>query len=199
MTQHTIAALVGDSKTTSPVGRRVVALCVFFALAGCNSSVTPTSSVAARSPDRSSCAVTIAAPPIAVPAAVTAFILGGVVLPPGMTPAPLDTMFGNDAMWVQLGTSDGTLVVGPDLHAKFVSYRLVDGNLTVSARRLDGPTGSVEISVPDGYGSSGFQAVGIVFPSPGCWSMTETVPGHDLVFVLRVLSAPTSYRRWVTD
>ena len=69
------------------------------------------------------------------------------ILPAGMTPPPLRTFYGNDALWVNLGTSDGTLPGVPEpgghLGAKFGTYRLVEGKLTVSARRLDGPSGDV--------------------------------------------------------
>jgi hypothetical protein len=117
------------------------------------------------------------------------------ILPAGMTPPPLRTMYGNGALWVDLGTSDGTLPgvaePGGRLGAKFPTYRLIDGTVTVSARRLDGPSGNVSTSAdPQGYyGASGFLPVGADFPSPGCWSVTETVSGRDLVFVVRLVSS----------
>ena len=101
-------------------------------------------------------------------------------------------MYGNAALWVDLGTTDGTLVGSADanerLGAKFPTYRLATGPLTISAHRLDGPSDGVATSVPEGYGPTGFQAVGVDFPSIGCWSITETVAGHDLTFVVDVVS-----------
>ena len=167
----------------------VAALTMMLALTGCSTSV-PTSPATTRAPNASTCPVTIAAAPDAVPAPVASFEVGGMILPAGMTPPPLRTFYGNDALWVDLGTSDGTLVGVPEaaghLGAKFGTYRLMNGSLTVSARRLDGPSGDVRASVPDGYGLSDFQSMGISFPSVGCWSVTETVAGHDLDFVVRV-------------
>ena len=34
--------------------------------------------------------------------------------------------------------------------------------------------------------------MGISFPSVGCWSVTETVAGHDLVFVVRLVPGPSA-------
>jgi hypothetical protein len=40
--------------------------------------------------------------------------------------------------------------------------------------------------VPDGYGPTGFQATGLVFPTPGCWEVTGRVGQDTLRFVLSV-------------
>jgi hypothetical protein len=118
---------------------------------------------------------------------------GGMTLPSGMTPPPLH-MYGNDALWAELGTGDGTLEVAEGsnglLPAKFPTYRLVNGSLTVRTRRLDGPSDGARVDVPGGYGTDGFQAVGVSFPAPGCWSISETVAGQTLSFVVRVAAAP---------
>lgn len=167
----------------------VAALALIVSCAAPAPSTTDSPSAATRA-----CPVTSATGPDAVPSPVAAFAIGGMILPPGMTPPPLRTMYGNAALWVDLGTTDGTLVGSPDasgrLGAKFPTYRLVTGPLTVSARRLDGPGDGVATSVPEGYGPTGFQAVGVDFPSIGCWSITETVAGHDLTFVIDVVSSP---------
>jgi hypothetical protein len=171
--------------------RSALALLTVSVLVGCTTS-TPTVSATIDSAVSSACPVTQPAAPDAVPAAVAAFMVGGMILPTGMTPPPLRTMYGNDALWVDLGTSDGTLPgvaeTGGGLGAKFPTYRLVDGNVAVSARRLDGPSAAVSSTAdPAGYGTSGFLPVGVDFPSTGCWSVTETVAGRDLVFVIRVV------------
>ncbi len=175
--------------------RCLAALGVIIALAGCSSTPTPPGLSTTGTPGVSTCAITVAAAPDAVPTPVAEFMIGGMILPADMTPAPLRTMYGNDALWVDLGTIDGTLVgvAEPNGHlgAKFGTYRLIDGSLTIRARRLDGPSGDVSASVPEGYGPSGFQSVGISFPSTGCWSVTETVAGRDLVFVVRVVPNPS--------
>lgn len=120
-------------------------------------------------------------------------MVSGMSLPSGMTPPPLQ-MYGNDWLWTELGTGDGTLRATPGsdglLQAKFPTYRLVDGSLTVSANRLDGTSNGVQVDVPGGYGATGFQAVGVSFPAPGCWSITESISGHSLTFVVKVVAAP---------
>lgn len=136
------------------------------------------------------CPLTQALPTTSVPLPVAAFMMGGAVMSAGLTPRPLKTMYGNDAIWVDLGSSDGRIVgvadPGGRLGAIFGTYRLFAGALTVSAERLDGPSGDVVVSVPDGYGSAGFQVVGIDFPSAGCWRITERVAGWQLQFVVSV-------------
>jgi SnoaL-like domain len=180
--------------------RGLLILAMLVVLVGCARTVTPTAPATSVTVSASSCPVTIAAASDAVPAPVASFEIGGMILPAGMTPPPLRTFYGNDAIWVDLGTSDGTLVGVPEaaghLGAKFGTYRLVDGLLAVTVRRLDGPSGDVWISVPQGYGLSDFQSMGISFPSVGCWSVTETVASRDLDFVVRIVSgqspAPTA-------
>jgi len=171
----------------------LVVLVALLCSAGCGSTVAPSPPAIPGTASASVCPVTIAAPPDAVPAPVASFFVGGMILPSGMSPPPLRGFYGNDALWVELGTSDGTLagVAEPagTLGAKFGTYRLVEGALAVSAHRLDGPTGDTSVSVPGGYGGSGFQSMGISFASAGCWSVTETVGGHELVFVIRLVSS----------
>jgi hypothetical protein len=137
--------------------------------------------------------VTLAASTSQIPPTVTDFMVGGMTLSSGMSPPPL-SMYGNDALWVELGTVDGTLEVASGsegvLEAKFPTFRLVDGSLTVSANRLDGPSNGVQVDVPKGYGPAGFQAVGVSFPASGCWSITESVAGRNLAFVLKVVAVP---------
>ena len=183
------------------MGRLSLAFGVLLLAAGCTNVPTPSVSATPSATATSSCPVTAPAAPETVPEAVAAFTIGGMILPSGMTPPPLRTMYGNAAIWVDLGTIDGTLrgVVGPGGHlgAKFPTFRLINGSLTVSASRLDGPgtVPSTQVDPSDSYGTSGFVPVGVDFPSPGCWSITETVPGHGLEFVVRLVSesgpAPT--------
>ncbi len=174
------------------LGLAIVAVAGLILVVGCASPAPSRTDSPSATP---ACPVTLAAAPEAVPAPVAAFINGGMILPPGTTPPPLREMYGNAALWVVLGTTDGRLVGSADatgrLGAKFPTYRLVTGPLTVTARRLDGPSDGVATSVPEGYGPSGFQAVGVDFSSIGCWSITETVAGHDLTFVVEVVRSPS--------
>lgn len=65
----------------------------------------------------------------------------------------------------------------------------VRGPLTVTGHRLNGPGPRLRARVPEGYGATGFQASGIIFPSEGCWKVTGTVGEANLTFVTLVLKA----------
>jgi hypothetical protein len=168
-----------------PQSLKLLAAIAGLAIGACTTLPTPSTST-----QDERCLTTTPADPSLVPAEVAAFFQGTMKLQPGVSPAPMRGLVGNSFMWVVIG--EGGVVVadpGPDgrLGAKFPTYRLIDGRLIVGAVRLDGPTGNVAISVPAGYGTKGFQATGVDFPSGGCWSVTESVAGHDLAFVVRVV------------
>ncbi|MDE3111597.1 MAG: hypothetical protein KGK34_01490 [Chloroflexota bacterium] len=40
--------------------------------------------------------------------------------------------------------------------------------------------------MPDGYGDTGFQASGVLFPTEGCWEITGAVGNSTLTFVTLV-------------
>jgi len=49
------------------------------------------------------------------------------------------------------------------------------------------PSGAMVLSdVPDGYGSTGFQASGLGFPTPGCYAITAIVGDARLTLATRV-------------
>lgn len=102
--------------------------------------------------------------------------------------------FGNSQLWVVPIQEDG--VIRADLRfvesdgsisQKFGWWRITPGTLTISGRRLDAPAPPLRASVPDGYGSSGFQASGVYFPTEGCWAVTGSVGGGTLTFVTFVV------------
>jgi hypothetical protein len=66
-------------------------------------------------------------------------------------------------------------------------YRYGRGKLTITATRLDKPGRVKRTSVPSGYGSTGFQASGIDFPSVGCWKVTATVGRSHLSYVTAII------------
>jgi hypothetical protein len=70
---------------------------------------------------------------------------------------------------------------------KFPWWRLITGTLTITARRLDGPSAGFhsEIAGP-GYGKLGFQPTGLIWPEPGCWRVTGSVASQSLTIVVRV-------------
>jgi hypothetical protein len=100
--------------------------------------------------------------------------------------------YGNQALWA--GVPPGGVLPAQrdpgtrEWSTKFPWWRVLPGNLTITARRLDGPGPGAGFrgEVPGGYGSSGFVPSGLVWPSPGCWQVTGTVARHSLTIVMRV-------------
>jgi hypothetical protein len=124
-----------------------------------------------------------------------------VTLPLGPAPSGQDRpfaesalAFGNSELWVVPLQPDGVIhadprLVGADgsIRQKFGWYRVAEGTLSITGRRLDGAAQTVAVSVPDGYGLSGFQASDVVFPAGGCWEITGTVGDRSLTFATIVL------------
>jgi hypothetical protein len=61
------------------------------------------------------------------------------------------------------------------LGMKFGWTRGVPGTLAVAGRRLDGAAPPLIFETNNGYGSVGFQASYLIFPTPGCWEVTARV------------------------
>ena len=96
---------------------------------------------------------------------------------------PTLNWYGNDAMWVVLPPNGE--IIGR-LDDKIPPYRMKRGQVTWSARQLDGNS-SVPIQTMSGYGDVGFQAGGPGFPNVGCWEVSYWLAGRDeLRFILRV-------------
>jgi len=119
-----------------------------------------------------------------------------VTTPNGSTPpgeATSTQNHGDDGIWTVLWP-DGTVVIPLEnvdadgvLWMKFPWWRArsVKGRLEISGQEVS--TGSIVVSdVPDGYGQTGFQASGIGFPRPGCYSITARAADARLTFVTRV-------------
>lgn len=124
-----------------------------------------------------------------------------VTLPIGVAPDGQDRpfassalAFGNSHLWVVPLQEDGVIradsrAVESDgsISTKFLWWRTTPGTLTISGRRLDAPAPPLRVSVPDGYGTEGFQASGVSFPTDGCWEVKGAVGGVELRFVTFVL------------
>jgi hypothetical protein len=124
-----------------------------------------------------------------------------VTLPGGPTPAGAEGFnYGNGALATSLWPK-GRLVAGrlpdggyyaeidPDdgsIHAKLGWWRGRQGRLRIDGRRLGRPARRLRASVPSGYGLSGFQPSGVVFPTTGCWRVRGRVGDASLTFVVRV-------------
>ncbi|MBI4305199.1 MAG: hypothetical protein HY678_02670 [Chloroflexi bacterium] len=135
-------------------------------------------------PVSSNCPVTLPVPPDTVPKEAAEEILGGSSHP---DPTQL-SMYGNDAIWVVI-PRDGVMrgvQRGDGIFDKFPTVRLVHDQLTAEGRRLDGPSPPPHFGIPDGYGTTGFQAFGVTFPTSGCWEITQRLDDKELRFVVRV-------------
>jgi hypothetical protein len=115
--------------------------------------------------------------------------------PPGEKPGG---HHGNGALWTVLPT-DGKVIIRPgvsgsiqpagSLAMKFPWWRAVRGRLTIQGRRLDAKAPPLRVSIPEGYGDSGFQATGLIFPTEGCWEVTGKAGEASLTFVTDVVRA----------
>lgn len=66
---------------------------------------------------------------------------------------------------------------------KFWWWRLKPGQLKIEGRRLDADAPPLRADIPEGYGPKGFQAVGLIFPTVGCWEVTGRLGDEELKFV----------------
>jgi hypothetical protein len=114
--------------------------------------------------------------------------------PPGEQPSP--DLHGNGQLWTGLwpeGTvifepgGPGTIYADGALGMKWWWWRGVEGPLTIEGRRLDAPAPPLRADIPPGYGETGFQAAGLIFPSEGCWEVTGKVGQTELTFVTLVV------------
>jgi hypothetical protein len=102
--------------------------------------------------------------------------------------------FGNDDLWVGGLGANGVLLADSrflqrdgSIGMKFGWWRIRPGRLAITGRRLDAPSPPPRPSVPDGYGSEGFQSSAVEFPTEGCWQVEGTVDGSELTFVTFIL------------
>jgi hypothetical protein len=122
-----------------------------------------------------------------------------VTTPNGSTPSgerPSPRHHGDDNLWTQLWP-EGTVVFRPggpgfvlpdgSLQMKFPWWRGVQGRLIIEGRRLDADAPALRAHIPNGYGASGFQATGLIFPTPGCWEVTGHAGEATLSFVVSVV------------
>lgn len=140
-------------------------------------SLVPRSSLTLA--DAATCAVT---KPVQAPATISSALFGSA------------SAFGSDALWVGGLGENGVILadrefVNPDgsIGWKFGWYRFASGMLSITGQRLDAAAPPLRASIPAGYGSSGFQASGVDFPTEGCWEVTGSLDSTSLTFVAFVL------------
>lgn len=116
--------------------------------------------------------------------------------PPGEQSNPLHHGNGDiyTALWPDgiipfSANGPGTIRADGSLLMKFPWWRGegVSGPLQIRGRDLSGGLGEVSAEIPEGYGETGFQASGLVFPEEGCWEITATVGDTELVIVQEVI------------
>jgi hypothetical protein len=114
--------------------------------------------------------------------------------PPNENPSPL--FYGGNGLWTSLW-SKGQVNFGPgypgevaadgSLSIKWSWWRGTPGNLSIEGKRLDTSAPPLKVIVPDGFGTTGFQASTLVFPSLGCWQVTGKVGQSSLTFVTLII------------
>jgi hypothetical protein len=111
--------------------------------------------------------------------------------PPGEAASPLN--HGENGLWTVLWPH-GTVIVPLEnvdaagvLWMKFPWWRGpgVEGRLRVSGREVSTGT-AIRPDVSDAYGSTGFQATGIGFPTAGCYEISAVAQRARLMIVTRV-------------
>jgi len=106
-----------------------------------------------------------------------------------------DSAYGNGSLWVGGLWPHGVVVMTRDdlgrdgrLGMKFGWYRLTSGYLRITGRRLDAPAPPASgLAFPGAYGTTGFNASGVMFPTEGCWQVTGRVGRVALTFVTFVI------------
>jgi hypothetical protein len=85
------------------------------------------------------------------------------------------------------GGSMATIQPDGSIHTKVGWWRGVSGELMITGRRLDASAPPLRASSSSiGYGPSGFQPSGLVFPTVGCWKVVGTLRRAELAFVVKV-------------
>ena len=97
----------------------------------------------------------------------------------------------NRTIWAGWLVQDGITpwTAGGRLKTYWVRPR--GAQLVISGRRLDGPAEPIDPWIPCCY-RSGFQIVGLRFPTPGCWEVHAKAGAEELRFVTHVKAVSLS-------
>jgi hypothetical protein len=118
-------------------------------------------------------------------------------------PVPRSFNFGNKTIAVALSPASGRIIAGKlpsggvratigrdgSIDAKVGWWRAGEGLIRITGHRLDAIAPTLKAHVPDGY-SRGFQATGLLFPTPGCWRVRGSYAGRSLSFTVLVTLSP---------
>src|SRR5258706_12558860 len=101
--------------------------------------------------------------------------------------------YGNGKLWTTLWPN-GKIYLLPTDKMPDGSFDVKSGfdrgrhaTLHVEGPRLDAEAEPLRADIPDGYGDTGFQVLGLIFPSTGCWEVTGCVGDASLTFVTEVV------------
>jgi len=105
--------------------------------------------------------------------------------------------YGGDGLWAfpwLYGEPPGALYVDDRGYHKVLWWREpgVQGGITITARRLDGPTAPVDVDFEGNPTQRGQQPGGLRFPSTGCWEITGMAGDRRLTIVALVLPPPAT-------
>ena len=87
----------------------------------------------------------------------------------------------------QMALFDQTGFAGPEHEIRMVSRSGTTRQTDNTREELDGSAPPLIADIPDGYGDTGFQSSGVIFPAEGCWEVTGKVGTTVLTFVTRVV------------
>jgi hypothetical protein len=68
-------------------------------------------------------------------------------------------------------------------------WQWVEGQLTITGRRLDAPAPPLGTNISGGEEKIGLQSSELFFPDEGCWEITGKVGNAELTFVILVVEA----------
>lgn len=113
--------------------------------------------------------------------------------PPGVAATESGNIHGNGVLWVTIAYG-GVIPSGKNnqqsdgsIRMKFPWWRGDIGELKISGVRLDEAAPPLRADVPSGYGTTGFQASAIFFPTVGCWEVTGKAGSASLTIVVKVV------------
>jgi hypothetical protein len=113
--------------------------------------------------------------------------------PPGVAAGAGGNIHGNGDLWVTLSyggvipAGKNTLQPDGSIRMKFPWWRGEIGELKISGVRLDAAAPPLRADVPSGYGSTGFQASAVFFPTVGCWEVTGRAGSAALTIIVMVI------------
>lgn len=106
---------------------------------------------------------------------------------PSRPPAGVDVPFGVPPLQVLLMDGDYQTTASEGGYLIKIGWmRQIEGDLEVSARRLDGPGSATAAMNEEAYPATGVLPTNIVFSDLGCWEVTGTLGAASTTVVLQL-------------